>query len=126
MAKSLDTLIDVEGWAMVRSPMVYSDKPEEIVNYYPTDIRTKQMTDDFGIPVPAELEYSSMGKYAVLTGRPMYGTPRYIALPQLGQTQCTKQEVIPIPAPKVRKGIEVRWYNGKWQKYLKSSGWVAA
>lgn len=124
--KAKDTLIDVDGWAMVRSPMIYSDKPEEIVNFYPTGLRTRELIDFHGIPVPAELEYSTMGRYAVMTGRPMYGTPRYIALPELGQTKCTKQEVIPIAPPKVRKGIELRWRNSRWEKYLKSSGWVAA
>lgn len=120
-----DTLIDLDGFAFVRSPFIYSDKPEEIVNYYPTDIRTKDLIENYGIPVPADLQYSTMGKYAVMTGRPMYGTPRYIALPQLGQTQCTKQEVIPIPCPKVRKGIPTRWRNTRWEKYL-AAGWTAA
>jgi hypothetical protein len=105
--------------------MVFSDKPEEIVNFYPTGLRTKELVEYHGIPVPADLEYSTMGRYAVMTGRPMYGTPRYIALPELGATKCTKQEVHPIPPPKVRKGIELRW-RGRWEKYLKSSGWVVA
>ena len=121
----MDTLIDLDGWAFVRSPFIYSDKPEEIVNYYPTDMRTKDLIENHGIPVPANLQYSTMGKYAVITGRPMYGQSRIIALPQLGQTQCTKQEVIPIPCPKVRKGIPTRWRNTRWEKYL-ATGWTAA
>ena len=120
-----DTLIDLEGWAVVRSPMTLSDKPEEIVNYYPTGMRVKDLIENYGIPVPADLEYSTMGRYAVMTGRPMYGQARIIALPQLGQTRCIKQEIIPIPGPKVRKGIEVRW-RGRWEKYLKAEGWVIA
>ena len=126
MAASRDTLVDLEGYAVVRSPMIYSDKPEEIVNYYPTGMRTKSLIEDFGIPVPADLEYSRMGEYAVMTGRAMYSRARIIALPELGQTKCIKQEVIPIPCPKVRKGVETRWNNGRWQKYLKSEGWVTA
>jgi hypothetical protein len=105
--------------------MVFSDKPEEIVNYYPTGIRTREMVDFHGIPVPAELEYSTMGRYAVMTGRPMYGQARIIALPELGATKCIKQEVNPIPAPKVRKGIPIRW-RGHWEKYLQRDGWVRA
>jgi len=120
-----DTLIDLDGWAVVRSPMVFSDKPEEIVNYYPTGLRTLSLTRDYGIPVPAELAYSRMGEYAVMTGKPMYGRARIIALPDLGATKCIKQEVIPIPAPKVRKGIETRWRNGRWEKYLKAEGWTS-
>jgi hypothetical protein len=32
----------------------------------------------------------------------------------------------PVPCPKVRKGIETRWHQGAWQKYLQTKGWVAA
>lgn len=31
----------------------------------------------------------------------------------------------PVPAPKVRRGVELRWREGRWQKLLKK-GWVAA
>ena len=121
-----DTLIDLDGWAFVRSPMIYSDQPQEIVNFYPTRLRTKDLTENYGIPVPADLEYSSMGRYAVMTGRAMYSAARIIALPDGGATKCTKQEVIVIPCPKVRSGIPTRWRNARWEKYLKASGWRAA
>jgi hypothetical protein len=32
----------------------------------------------------------------------------------------------PIPVPKVHKGIETRYSNGRWQKLSKRKGWVAA
>jgi hypothetical protein len=38
--------------------------------------------------------------------------------------QAVKIEDEPIVCPKVRAGIETRFYRGNWQKYLKSSGWV--
>lgn len=38
--------------------------------------------------------------------------------------KAVKTELIEIPAPKVRKGIETRWKNGRWQKCLRSAGWV--
>jgi hypothetical protein len=31
-----------------------------------------------------------------------------------------------LPAPKVRKGTEVRYYCGAWQKYRAREGWVTA
>lgn len=34
-------------------------------------------------------------------------------------------EQIPIPCPKVRKGIRTRWMNERWEKELKQ-GWVPA
>lgn len=35
-----------------------------------------------------------------------------------------KVEHFEVPPPKVRKGTEVRWHEGEWQKRLKK-GWVA-
>jgi hypothetical protein len=32
----------------------------------------------------------------------------------------------PIPCPQVRKGIETRYRYGKWEKYLKATGWISA
>ena len=29
-----------------------------------------------------------------------------------------------VPCPKVRKSVETRYHNGRWEKYLKTSGWV--
>ena len=40
--------------------------------------------------------------------------------------KAVKIEEIPIPAPKVRAGIETRYHNGEWQKCLKATGWVSA
>ena len=31
-----------------------------------------------------------------------------------------------VPRPKVRKGIDLRYYLGKWEKYSKREGWVRA
>jgi hypothetical protein len=31
-----------------------------------------------------------------------------------------------VPPPKVRAGIETRWRNGAWEKYLRSKGWELA
>lgn len=32
----------------------------------------------------------------------------------------------PIPQPKVRKGIEVRYHAGRWEKYSQREGWIRA
>ncbi len=42
-----------------------------------------------------------------------------------GSVQAVYRETVDAPAPKIRKGIESRWSNGRWQKALKS-GWVDA
>lgn len=36
-----------------------------------------------------------------------------------------KTEVVEAPRPKVRRGVELRWHEGRWQKLLKR-GWVPA
>jgi hypothetical protein len=40
--------------------------------------------------------------------------------------QARHIEEIDVPCPKVRKGIETRWYQGAWQKYSKAEGWIPA
>lgn len=41
-----------------------------------------------------------------------------------GQLEADPIETETVPPPKVRKGVETRWYRGAWQKLLKT-GWVA-
>lgn len=48
------------------------------------------------------------------------------ALEDGGSTRPIAFEQIPIPPPKVRKGVETRYRNGQWQKHLKNEGWVTA
>lgn len=42
-----------------------------------------------------------------------------------GNDPAEYDEIVPVPPPKVRKGVELRWYYGEWQKLLKT-GWVSA
>ena len=42
-----------------------------------------------------------------------------------GSTHAILTEETEVPCPKVRAGIETRWRDGRWQKYLKTKGWVA-
>lgn len=41
-----------------------------------------------------------------------------------GSTPCDFIETENVPAPKCK--VETRWHNGRWDKYLKSRGWVIA
>lgn len=40
-----------------------------------------------------------------------------------GSAQAAHKETVSAPSPKVRAGIEVRWYQGRYEKLLKK-GWV--
>jgi len=42
-----------------------------------------------------------------------------------GNQQAAFVETEDVPQPKVRKGIEIRWYQGRWQKYTKREGWIS-
>ena len=46
-------------------------------------------------------------------------------MPQGGSTKSILVEDIAVPCPKVKSGVETRYYNGQWQKLLKT-GWKAA
>lgn len=43
-----------------------------------------------------------------------------------GKTQAIKVERRPVPPPKVKKGTEIRWHEGAWQKLSARKGWVPA
>jgi hypothetical protein len=42
-----------------------------------------------------------------------------------GNTKADHVETVSAPSPKVRGGVQTRWYQGRWEKLLKK-GWVAA
>ena len=46
--------------------------------------------------------------------------------PHAGDTKAVKVETFDIPCPKVRAGLPTRFRDGRWQKCLKSQGWVPA
>lgn len=63
------------------------------------------------------------GGYGYTVKIPGLGFPLDLRLPDGGQTKALKVERIPYPKPKTR--VETRWRNGKWEKYLKTRGWIA-
>jgi hypothetical protein len=66
------------------------------------------------------------GSYSARTAP--YPAGYWVELPLLagGQTRPLATATEPIPQPRVRKGIETRYRTGRWEKYLKASGWVTA
>ena len=79
----------------------------------------KETAESFKEPIQAQYHNGIVSAY----------DPRYCAgqrtlrysLP--GDKKADVVESVPIPRPKVKS--EVRW-AGKWEKYLKTKGWVAA
>jgi hypothetical protein len=70
-----------------------------------------------------EALYEGGGTYRIRMAAYTYRTA---SLSEYGNTRSMAIETEPIAAPKVRKGIETRYRDGRWQKYLKSEGWVTA
>lgn len=123
-----DTLVERDGLLYVRSDMVHYDAPKVTSNFYP-------VSDGYGGQVRAsDFNREHIGKpVKYVSGHGFYRLERgamlgdiIIRLPQGGQTQATFQETEDVTCPKVRRGIETRWRDGRWQKYLKTSGWVSA
>lgn len=43
-----------------------------------------------------------------------------------GKELSVINEELPFPCPKVKKGIETRYFYGTWQKLSKREGWIPA
>ena len=77
-------------------------------------------TEEDAIGKPASIMHGQISCYL--------GNGRYMAghLKDGGSTPAISVEVKPAPRPRVRKGTELRWQAGHWEKHTKSHGWVAA
>ena len=98
------------------------DEPEMIIHHWPIG-----ETDHpcFVIASHENSEVSKSGCNFMYTLRIAPYDHVRISLKDQGKTKSIDTIIEPIPCPKVRKGIETRYRNGKWEKELKS-GWVTA
>ena len=109
------------GWLCVRSEMRMTDTPETAVSWYPiVKAYPSEFVDIVGEPAHYQGDGLYQGKYRGI------GYISRFALTDGGQTKPIAHEIVPIPQPKVRKGIDVRYRHERWEKYLKSEGWVSA
>jgi len=99
--------------------------PRQVTQYWPT---TESAADTIRFLAEAgktladvELHRGHPGEYSFRTGGAWSSWVR-CNLTNGGRTLPDHTEVIDLPAPKVRKGIEVRYRNGRWQKCLRT-GW---
>lgn len=100
------------------------DKPEYTHSHYPTGAQAREFTKVFGDLDQWEV-HPDRGTYCICKKKGGYGTPSHtIHLKDGGKTKSIKFERSPVPRPKVKSGIELRW-NGshqRWEKLLKN-GW---
>jgi hypothetical protein len=118
------TLVEIDKRLFVRWENADFAEPVLHVNYWPTGVYAPEFKFNYGMELPCALKDLGNGCYQVtLEG---YGQGPVARLTDGGATKSTKYEQIPIPCPKVRKGIQTRYEHGYWRKYLKSEGWVIA
>lgn len=112
---------DYKGELCVVDEYPLPREPTQMVLYWPTGIRVYDFQRGYGEGLMGRsVRYSgSSGLYSI------DGTQLKIRLATGGQTKPIHSKKVPIPAPKVRKGVEVRYYDGRWEKYLKTKGWVS-
>ena len=118
------TLVEIDGSLYVRYPDYDYFKPIMHVLYWPTGLKAYDFRA-YDYELPAELADLGGGAYQ-LPRKTYGGYGPVVRLTNGGQTKAEKIEHIDVPCPKVRKGVQTRWERGHWQKYLKTSGWVAA
>ena len=115
------TIVKHKGQWCIKDGFPAYDKPEMIVHHWPIgNIRPYIDISSYeGHEVNSRQSYS--GVYTLRIAAYQYVD---IYLTDLGKTKSIDTITIKIQCPKVRKGIETRWYNGRWEKLLKS-GWVS-
>lgn len=114
------------GTLCVRETYNEYSAPKTRVLYWPVN---REASRKRAIEVFPEIEsgkelHGRDGGYSFYRGYGNYSPT--IRLENGSRTEAIKVETLDIPAPKVRKGIEIRFSNGRWEKYLKSSGWTIA
>ena len=124
---------DPWGW-FIESTFAAFEKPELIRNRYPI-IGARPARGNMG-PAPIlahglEVTYVRDSSYPfpdIQGGKACrwtaYKDGAYLEV-EAGNT-CTQQITEEIPAPKVRKGTEIRYQYGRWEKFSKREGWIAA
>jgi hypothetical protein len=119
-------LSDVDGELCVCWKGVNLWKPEYQLTHFPTGIKTRDFVSNY-YPLD-QCELKTMGSsYGVLKKGGYYTNTLTLHLKDGGKTKNIKYEVIPIPCPKVKTGINTRWNSHKecWEKELKK-GWCTA
>ena len=111
-------IVRCQGKWCVRSPYNMYNEPKMSICHWPIGRTSQRINLAYyeGNKVIARHKYS--GFYALKIA-PYQHIDLYLV--DGGKTQSIETVTEDIPCPKVRKGIETRWENGRWEKLLKSS-----
>ncbi len=119
---SLSAVLE-NGRILIRDSMPSMDSPEEHVWYWGTRFDVHDLTDFVTgeRDDPAKIEVQRFGPNAWSLRFPHCNFWADSAISP--NTTAVRTETVPLTMPKVRRGIECKWRNGRWQKLLKS-GWT--
>lgn len=98
------------------------NKPILVRTYWPTGRWVNQDWEDSW--ARRKLFQQSPSSYTLMPEVPFRGMAIPISLIDGDKTEAVKVEEESVPPPKTR--VETRWWNGRWEKYLKREGWVSA
>ena len=109
-----------QGFLCLKWSDTESSAPIRVTWYWPFfRIKENEVADILGTEAYDE-------RNGVFAARVAGGGWRRFQLQDGGQTKAIDIMREPIPCPHVRRGIETRYRAGRWEKYLKTQGWVAA
>ena len=114
---AIPTIEKVDGQICVKDGFSDSFEPQMIYNHWPIGNGIRYAEDHIG----EELSRSGRYGYKLRLGPFDYVN---IDLIDHGETKSIKTTFEPVPKPKTR--VKIRWHNGRWEKLLKSKGWVLA
>ena len=110
-----------DGWLTIMESEPAFNQPEMFTRWWPI---LKGSRYDFEDLIGKEVKYEGDGgRYAIIIAPYQY---RQCVLVDGGSTKPLFVEVTPLDPPKARKGTALRYRSGRWEKHLKTSGWVAA
>lgn len=117
-----------EGYKLfVRFESIADSTPERVVGYWP--VSEDRSIGAWQLEGCIVEDRAYQGVFSIkpgVEGQDFWRLKQFKAvLVHNGRTEAERIERTPIPAPKVKRGIEIRWYEGRWQKLLKR-GWVDA
>lgn len=119
--KQSATTVDREGWLCVAVRDTRFSDPVVCTVFYPTGLRVFDCPDLVNRPLRSH-SAPEQGLYEFTDCE----RPLSIRLKDAGKTRPEHMEEEPYPCPNVRKGIPTRYQYGRWEKYLKATGWVSA
>lgn len=95
--------------------------PEEVEQWYDLEVKAAAVAHRVDLDEPIVLNYTGNGAFRDQLWRAW-------VLPGGGQQKAVHTVRRAIPPPKVKAGIETRWNSDRerWEKYLKTKGWVPA